>query len=212
MREWDEEIGRLLANLKLEPAREAAIVKELSQHLDDRYAELRAGGATDEQASRAALAELRGESLAQELKQIERRANHEPVIFGTRRMNMIGDLWQDLRYSLRILLKHPGLTIVATLSLALGIGGNAAMFSLINGALIRPLPYAEPDSLVRITEAYPKAGVVAMQEQSRTMEVAAYWADLGVNLTGEGEAVHLLSSFVSANLFSLLGARAEQGE
>ena len=211
MREWDEEISRLLANLKLEPAREAAIVKELSQHLDDRYAELRAGGASVEQASRAALAELSGGSLAQELRRIERRANHEPIIFGTRRMNMIGDLWQDLRYSLRMLRKHPGLALVAALSLALGIGGNAAMFSLINRALIRPLPYAEPDRLVRITEAYPKAGVVAMQEQSRTMEVAAYWADLGVNLTGEGEAVHLSGSFVSANLFSLLGARAEIG-
>src|SRR5215470_788936 len=211
MREWDEEISQLLANLKLEPAREAAIVKELSQHLDDRYAELRAGGATDEQASRAALAELSGGSLAQELKRIERRANPEPIIFGTRRMNMIGDLWQDLRYSLRMLRKHPGLTVVAALSLALGIGGNAAMFSLINGALIRPLPYAEPDRLVRITESYPKGGVVAMQERSRTMEVAAYWAYLGADLTGEGEAVHLSSSYVSANLFSLLGAAARLG-
>src|SRR5262249_13412636 len=189
MREWEEEISRLLANLKLEPAREAAIVKELSQHLDDRYAELRAGGATDEQACRAALAELSGDGLlAQELRPFERRVSHEPIIFGTRRMNMIGDLWQDLRYSLRMLRKHPGLTLMAMLSLALGIGGNAAMFSLINGALIRPLPFAEPDRLVRVTGAYPKGGVVAMQEQSRTMEVAAFWADLGANLTGEGEA------------------------
>src|SRR5215470_447380 len=211
MREWDEEISQLLANLKLEPAREAAIVKELSQHLDDRYAELRAGGATDEQASRAALAELNSGSLAQELRRVERRANPEPIIFGTRRMNMIGDLWQDLRYSLRMLRKHPGLTVVAALSLALGIGGNAAMFSLINGALIRPLAYAKPDRLVRITEAYPKAGIASMQDQSRTMEVAAYQADLGVNLTGEGEAVHLSGSAVSANLFHLLGAPARIG-
>ena len=212
MREWDEEISHLLADLKLEPAREAAIVKELSQHLDDRYAELRAGGATDEQASRAALAELRsGGLLAQELGRVERRAGREPLIFGTRRMRMIGDLWQDLRYSLRMLRKHPGLTVVAALSLALGIGGNAAIFSLINGALIRPLPYAEPERLVRITEAYPKAGVVAMQEQSRTMEVAAYLSDSEFNLTGEGEAGRLAGSLVSANLFSMLGAPAKIG-
>src|SRR5262245_33254996 len=212
MREWDEEISRLLSNLKLEPAREAAIVKELSQHLDDYYAELRAGGATAEQAARAALAELsNGELLARELRRVERQGNHEPIIFGTRRMNMLGDLWQDLRYSLRMLRKYPGLTAIAALSLALGIGGNAAMFSLINGALIRPLPYTEPDRLVRITEAYPKGGIAAMREQSRMMEVAAYLSDSEFNLTGEGEAVHLAGSVVSANLFSMLGAPAKIG-
>src|SRR5262249_5358117 len=157
MREWDEEISRLLADLKLEPAREAAIVKELSQHLDDYYAELRAGGATDKQAERAALAQLSGSGfLERELRRVERQFNHEPIIFGTEGMNMLGDLWQDLRYSLRVLRKHPGLTAIATLSLALGIGGNAAMFSLINGAFIRSLPYTEPDRLVRVTQAYPK--------------------------------------------------------
>src|SRR5262249_25113481 len=158
-----------LASLNLEPAREAAIVEELSQHLEDRYAELRAGAATVEQAYRAALAELSsGELLAQELRRVERQVNHEPIIWRTRRMHMIGDLWQDLRYSLRMLRKHPGLTLVATLSLALGIGGNAAMFSLINGALIRPLPYAEPERLVSVGGAYPKGGIVGVQDQSRT--------------------------------------------
>src|SRR5262245_14862124 len=127
------------------------------------------------------------------------------------RVKMIGDLWQDLRYSLRMLRKHPGLTVVAALSLALGIGGNSAMFSLINGALIRPLPYAEPDRLVRVTQAYPKAGIAAMRERSRTMEVAAYLSDSEFNLTGEGEAVHLVGCVVSANLFSLLGAPARIG-
>jgi predicted permease len=212
MPEWRQEIRERLASLNLDPAREAAIIEELSQHLDDRYAELRAGGATAEQSCRAALAELSdGELLAQELRRFERRACHEPMIFGTRRMSMIGDLWQDLRYSLRMLRKNPGLTLVAALSLALGIGGNAAMFSLINGALIRPLPYAEPDRLVSVGGAYPKGGIVGMQDQSRTMEVAAYSPDMGFNLTGEGEAAHLLGSYVSANFFHLLGAPARIG-
>src|SRR5262249_24653097 len=210
MREWDEEISQLLANLKLEPTREAAIVKELSQHLDDYYAELGAGGATAEQAARAALAELSSVGLlARELRRVERQVNHEPIIFGTRRMKMLGDLWQDLRYGLRMLRKHPGLTAIATLSLALGIGGNAAMFSLINGALIRPLPYAEPDRLVRVTEAYPKGGISAMREQSRTMEVAAYLSDSEFNLTGEGEAVHLAGGGFFPPFFFLFWAPAQ---
>jgi hypothetical protein len=122
--------------------------------------------------------------------------------FEQRRMHMIGDLWQDLRYSLRMLRKHPVLTIVAALSLALGIGGNAAMFSLINSALIRPLPYAEPDRLVRVTQAYPKAGVVAMQERSRTMEVAAYLADQGAT-SPEKERRRICWAPPSPPIFSL---------
>src|SRR5262245_41513316 len=126
-------------------------------------------------------------------------------------MMMIGEIRQDLRFALRILLKHPSFTAVAVLSLALGIGANAAVFSLVNGALIRPLPYPDPDRLVRVTEAYPKGGIAVMQEQSRTMEVAAYLPDSEFNLTGEGEAAHLVGSVVSANLFSMLGAPAEIG-
>jgi predicted permease len=110
-----------------------------------------------------------------------------------------------------MLLKHKGFTAVAVLSLALGIGGNAAMFSLVNSALIKPLPYREPDRLVRITGFYPKGAIAALQEQSEAMEVASYTADSEVNLTGQGEPARLVGSQVSANLFSLLGARAAVG-
>jgi putative ABC transport system permease protein len=127
------------------------------------------------------------------------------------RVGALETLWQDLRYGLRMLRKYPGFTAVAVLSLALGIGGNTAMFSLINGALIRPLPYSQPDRLVRVTEWYPKGGIAALQEQSRTMEVATFTFDSEFNLTGVGEAVHLVGSVVSANLFSLLGVQAKVG-
>ena len=124
-------------------------------------------------------------------------------------------LVQDTRYALRMLAKRPGFTAVATITLALGIGGNAAMFSLVDGVLLRPLQYSEPGRLVRITGYYPTGAVVALQELSRTMEVAAYsdkpenGSDF--NLAGQGEAVHLAGSVVSANLFSVLGAGARLG-
>ncbi len=124
-------------------------------------------------------------------------------------------LMQNLRYGLRMLAKNPTFTVVAVLTLALGIGGNAVMFSLVNGVLLRPLQYSEPDRLVRVTGYYPRGAFVALQEASRAIEVATYsdkpenGSDF--NLTGQGEAVHIAGSAVSANIFSLLGAGAELG-
>jgi putative ABC transport system permease protein len=120
-------------------------------------------------------------------------------------------LWQDLRYALRTFRENPGFTAVAAISLALGIGGNAAVFSLVNALLIRPLPYTEPDKLVRITEVYPIAAYVVFQQQSRTMDVASVSPGSEFNLTDQGEAVRLFGSATSANLFSVLGARMERG-
>src|SRR5262245_15478344 len=102
MPDWKQEIGHRLANLKLEPAREAEIVEELSLHLEDRYAALLAGGAPEEEATRMALEELgANETLQRELRRVERQITSEPIIPGTnRRTNMIANLWQDLRYGL----------------------------------------------------------------------------------------------------------------
>ncbi len=123
----------------------------------------------------------------------------------------IEQLFEDARYALRSLRRNPGFSAVAVLSLALGIGGNAAMFSIMDGVLLRPLPYPQPDRLVRVTDYYPKGALVAMQRNSRTMDVAGASSSLEFNLTGRGEAARLTGSSVSANLFSLVGAAAEIG-
>jgi putative ABC transport system permease protein len=121
------------------------------------------------------------------------------------------NLWQDLRYGLRMLAKNPGFAAIAVLTLALGIGANTAIFSLVNGVLLRPLPYSQPDRLVRITGGYPRGGFVAIRDQSRTMDVAACSEGYEINLTGQGEPVRLTGTIASADFFSVLGARPELG-
>ena len=127
--------------------------------------------------------------------------------------SVVTTLLQDLRYALRILIKSPGFTLLAVLSLALGIGANAAMFSILSAVLIRPLPFPDSGRLVQATNNgyYPPGGLVDLQQESRTMDVAGYSPGLQANLTGHGEAWHVTGSQVSANLFTVLGVGVELG-
>jgi putative ABC transport system permease protein len=120
-------------------------------------------------------------------------------------------LLQEIRFGCRVLRKSPGFTVVAVLTLALGIGANSAIFSLVSGILIRPLSYSKPDELVSIKATYPRGGFVAMRDQVKTMDVAAYAEGHEYNLTGVGDAVRLTATLVSAELFSVLDARPMLG-
>ena len=120
-------------------------------------------------------------------------------------------LLQDVRYALRQLRKSPSFTVVAVLTLALGIGPNTAIFSLVDGILLVPLPYSKPEQLVSVTGTYPRGGFVAMRDQVHTMDVATYAEGHEFNLTGLGEPVRLTGTLVSAELFSVLGARPALG-
>ncbi len=129
-------------------------------------------------------------------------------------MNSLGffdTLAQDLRYALRTLRRSPAFTLLAVLSLALGIGGNAGLFSLVNELLIRPLPYPGAARLVRVTDDYPQGALLAMRQQSRTMDMAGFTTDSEFNLTGQGEAIQVAGSSVSSNLFAVLQAGPELG-
>jgi predicted permease len=120
-------------------------------------------------------------------------------------------LLQDLRFALRQLRKSPGFTAVAVITLALGIGANTAIFSLVNGILLVSLPYPNPAELVSVTGTYPKGAFVAMREQVHTMDVAAYAEGHEFNLTRFGEPVRLTGTAVSAELLSILGVQPELG-
>jgi putative ABC transport system permease protein len=120
-------------------------------------------------------------------------------------------LWQDVRYGLRMLARNPGFATIAVLTLALGIGANTAIFSVVDGILLQPLPYAKPEQLISVTGSYPRGAFVAMRAQIRTLDVATYAEGHEFNLIGQGEPVRLAGTFVSAELFSVLNVRPEKG-
>jgi predicted permease len=118
---------------------------------------------------------------------------------------------QDVRYGTRMLRKSPGFTAIAVLTLALGIGANTAIFSLVNGVLLRPLPYSQPERLVAITDSFPQGAIVAMPARLKTMDIAGYSEGAEFNLTGRGEPSRLYGTSVSADFFSILSAKPELG-
>ena len=118
---------------------------------------------------------------------------------------------QDLRYAFRMYGRTPVFTAISVLSLALGIGGNAAMFSLVNTLLVRPLPYSQPERLVRITGVYPRAAVPFFQERSRAMDVAAVSTGSEFNLTGQGAATRVTGSSATGNFLAVLGTAVARG-
>jgi putative ABC transport system permease protein len=221
--QWKSEIRRRLAGLHLAPTREAAIVEELAQYLEDCFAELLAGGASRAEAYAQALAELSdSEFLTRELRRMERQITQEPIALGTnRRTNMIADLCQDLRFGARMLAKQPGFTLIATLTLALGIGVNTAIFSVVDAVLLRPLPFREAERLMMLGTVDSRKGdglssvsypnFVDLRAQSGSFERLAVFRDRSFTLTGSGEPARLKGVVASADLFALLGVSPSLG-
>jgi predicted permease len=136
----------------------------------------------------------------------------------------LGDLWQDFRYTLRILRQRPSFAAVALLTLALGTGATTVMFTVVNGVLLKPLPYPQPDRLVKLDEqtekvtsafwgnlwafAYPN--YLDCKRESRSLDLAA-WAYEGGTVSERGEAEHVDAFQVSSELFPVLGISLSPG-
>src|SRR5262245_46964048 len=221
MPDWKAEIRERLIGLQLAPTREAAIVDELTQLLEDYYAELLSSGVTSAEAERQTRAELSGsELLARELRRAERQVPQDPIVLrADRRANMIANLWQDLRYGARMLLRQPGFTLIAVLTLGLGIGANTAIFSVVNAVLLRAFPYGDADRLVIVWEKWRQneqnvispANFFDWREQQSVFAGLAAFNDTRNSLSGDGAPEEIAGQIATDNLFSVLGVNALLG-
>src|SRR5262249_50227249 len=133
--------------------------------------------------------------------------------------SMIDKVNQDLRYALRTWRRRPGFAAVAVLTLALGVGANTAMFSIVNAVLLRPLPFPYADRLVAVWGRIPGTPqplaswpeFLEYRARARSFEALDVWLTQSVNLTGHREPQRIIGNFVSGSFFDTVGARAERG-
>jgi putative ABC transport system permease protein len=178
------------------------VSEELRQHLDDQYRELRAAGVSHDDALRA---------MADDVAAVRsRRSGLRPELIAA-----------DVRYAFRTLRRNPGFAIVVLLTLALGIGANAAIFSVVDAVLLQPLPYRDADRLMVIWGDLRRPGLndipasageyVDYRDRSHAFEQVAAYDTVGFNLTGGGEPERVEGAVVTTTFFALLGGSAQIG-
>ncbi len=198
---------RAIVNLFRRRRLDAEMKEELEHHLTMAMERNVAAGMNAEAARRMARTDFGG---------VDQVAERVRDTWGTR---MIDGIWRDLRLVGRQLRRSPGFTVVALATLALSLGANTAIFSLVHGVLLRPLPYAESHRIVRVLTVSPGGGLNGIstldfldwQSQNTCFDfMAAHWSD-SVSLTKMGEAVQIPEERVSARYFDIFGVRAALG-
>jgi predicted permease len=226
MPEWKAEVRRQLKGLNLPPAREEEIIEELSDHLENLYEEILAQGATTEKAYREVHRSLNQSDLLVELRAAVRTAHPEAIPVGSRNSgHLLADLWQDLVYAARMLRNAPGFTAVAALTLALGIGANTAVFTIISTLLLNPLPVANSSELAAINTTQAKMTTQSGEFQlmsylnikdfrDRTHSFSSFAAHsnpTAITMTDTGEPHRIFVEVVSGNYFETLGIHPFMG-
>ena len=187
---------------------------ELRFHLDMKTKELIEAGVAPNEALRQARAQFGDLEFTRRYMNRTDRAR----MIGKRRAEWADELHQDVRFSFRQLRRNPGFTVIALATLALGIGANTAIFSVVRGVLLRELPYAEPDRLIRVfsvSKGYQHSVSPAdfndWSKQTKAFSALAASYESTVNLTGSGPAERFTQARVTANMFQVLGVRAALG-
>jgi predicted permease len=231
MRDWERYVRTHLQLTRLTRERESRIVQELASQFEDFYREAVARGMTESDADAYARAQITDwTGLASTLRDVEgshvrspldRWSEHLDDRARAKQARSFADLLADLRYAVRLLRKTPVFTAAAIGTLALGIGANTTIFSLVHTVLLTPLPYQDPDRVVMVWEDASAAGFPRNTpapanyrdwlEMNRSFTDMAATAFAFANLTGDGAPEVVLGRRVTANFFSVLGVQPQLG-
>jgi putative ABC transport system permease protein len=217
MPDWRTLLASRLAPLALPPAREREIIEELAQHLNDRYGDLLSTGAAPEEAMHLALDEINDEDLlAREMRPLRPSFPPERIAEGGPARGWLSDARQDFLYAARMLRKSPGFAAAAILTLALGIGANSAIFSLVNATLLERLPVQNRERLSYVFSgdnwaivSYP--AYIATRDAARLLDGLAAWGYIDASLNVDRETDVVGGAIVTGNFFEVLGLSASQG-
>ncbi|MDO8678000.1 MAG: ABC transporter permease [Acidobacteriota bacterium] len=222
MPDWARQVRARLSGLHLSPTREAEIVNELSQHLDDRYQELMAGGASADEAARLALSDFRSGNVLGQYMAPLRQSNSSPSRTpGAPTGRVLSDLWQDLRFAMRSFLRAPRFSIPALIALTLGIGATSAIFSVVRGVMLKRLPYRDPERLVAIWEGRLDRGLarnviadanfVAWRERQKSFDFLGMVGQSRQNIVINDQPEETRGFRASADSLSAIGTQPQLG-
>ena len=221
MPDWNTIVRERLGPLRLTAIAESDLTEEIAQHLEDHYRELCGAGASEEQACQKTLAELDDMYvLRAALERSQRMTKYDAVPLGdVRPGNFMQDLWRDVRYAVRTMRKTPVFTAVAALTLALGIGANTAVFTIINTLLLNPLPVEKISGLAALNTNLTKKAAQSgdlqaisflnlkdFRERTRAFgSVAGHSSPMAITMIDKVEPHRVFMELVTSNYFNTLG-------
>jgi hypothetical protein len=224
MPDFTKIVQERIAALQLDGVTESNLIEELAQDLEDRYRELRSGGATEAEAYQQAISGL--DDMHPMQAELKRAPGYDPVPAGDiARGNVFADLSRDLRYAARTMRKNPFFVLFVVLTLALGIGANTTVFTVINTFILNPLPVLHPSELASVATAEAKtlsksgvtlpisyANLKDYQAQNQVFSALAGYTSPHILTLQEGSASQrIFTEIVTGNYFSTLGIRPAKG-
>ena len=220
--DWRTFVRAHLSEITGNPARDEEIVEELAQYAALRVEDARTAGLTEQQALERVTRELKSNTLASTLREADRRRPAAPVppISGER--SIMRDLWQDVGYALRLLVRDRGFTAASVATLTLGIGMTAAIFSVVDRVLLRPMPYPDAGRLVMVWETDRASGTsrepgsfpdfIDYQQRTRTLETIGAFSPFDANLQPDrGDPSRAAAIAATPEVLGMLGVRPIAG-